>query len=443
MANKLRKVYVKTFGRSEKAKSTRSAMLAFAIRLGSAAFIYLSHIILARWLGSREFGIYTYAWTWVIILGSISTLGFSMVMVKNLPIYLKRERVSDYLGLMFFGRYLSFFIAILITIIGIYGVQMFSGSVQTGIAFPLMLALICVPLFAIVDVQEGISRANDWIYLGLLPNYLLRPVLILIFFFIMVYFGFARDASSIMMACIIASGLTALVQLILVEINIAKKVTKVKKTFLAKPWLALAFPLLLTDSFMIFITNTDIVMMEYFLLPEDIAVYFAAVKTTLLAAFIYYAADVASASKFAEYWDDDNREKLTKAINHSVTMTFLPSLVASLGIMLVGYWFLAAYGEEFTRGYMVIVILSIGAILRAATGPTEWMMTMMGQQKTVLWTTGVAAVVNIILNFLLIPIWGLEGAASATAITMAGVALFLFVQVRRGLKIAIKFAGLI
>ncbi|MGL1920611.1 MAG: polysaccharide biosynthesis C-terminal domain-containing protein [Hyphomicrobiales bacterium] len=442
MKRKFRKIYVGLMGRSDKAKSYRKAMLAFAIRLLSAAFIYFSHVILARWLGTREFGIYTYVWTWVVILGSISTLGFSMVMVKNLPSYLKHGKIGEYLGLMFLGRMFSFLLAILFAGLGILGVYLW-GDVATNVyAIPLVLGLVCVPLFALVDVQEGICRANNWIYLGLIPNYLLRPIFVLLVSALFIYLYGEIDAQAVMLGCIVGAFVTAVVQLILVQKSIARAAPKQERIYHWKPWIGLALPLLLTDSFMLVMANTDIVVLEYFMQPEDIAVYYAAVKTTLLVTFIYFAVVLASSNQFAEHFHDQEKEKLTKAVNQSVVMTFMPSLLASVGIMAVGYWFLLAYGEDFTRGYPVIVILSLGAILRAATGPTEWMMTMMGQEKTVLWATGSAALSNIVLNIILIPVWGLEGAASATALTMAGSSIFLFTKVKKKLGIPIKFAGI-
>ncbi|MBL1241942.1 MAG: polysaccharide biosynthesis C-terminal domain-containing protein [OCS116 cluster bacterium] len=443
MKRKLRKLYVGLMGRGEKAKSTRKAMLAFAIRLMSAAFIYFSHVILARWLGTREFGVYTYVWTWVVILGSISTLGFSMVMVKHLPSYFKHGKLAEFLGLMHLGRIFSFILAVLITVLGILGVYLWGDFSNNVFAIPLILGMVCIPLFALVDVQEGMCRANEWIYLGLIPNYLLRPFFVLIFSAGFIFLYGEIDAQVVMMGCIIGSFFTAIIQLFLIERRIAQKVKKQVKAYLWRPWIGLALPLLLTDSFMLVMANTDIVILEYFMQPEDIAVYYAAVKTTLLVQFIYFAVVLASSNQFAVHWHDEDREKLIKAVNHSVKMTFMPSLVASAGIIAIGYWFLAAYGPDFTRGYPVIVILSMGAILRAATGPTEWMMTMMGQQKIVLWSTGGASLVNIVLNILLIPIWGLEGAATSTAVTMAGSAIYLFFMVRRELKIPIKFAGLV
>ena len=443
MNRKLRKLYVGLMGRNEKAKSSRKAMLAFGIRLMSAAFIYFSHVVLARWLGTREFGIYTYVWTWVVILGSISTLGFSMVMVKHLPSYFKHGKFGEFFGLMVLGRAFSFVLAVVIAVLGILGVYLWGDLAGNVYGIPLILGMVCIPLFALVDVQEGMCRANEWIYLGLIPNYLLRPLFVLVFSAGFIFLYDEINAQVVMMGCIIGSFLTACIQLFLIQRRIAQKVEKRTKVYLWKPWIGLALPLLLTDSFMLVMANTDIVILEYFMQPEDIAVYYAAVKTTLLVQFIYFAVVLASSNQFAEHWHDDDRAKLTRAVNHSVRMTFMPSLVASIGIIGVGYWFLAAYGADFTRGYPVIVILSLGAILRAATGPTEWMMTMMGQQKIVLWSTGGASVANIVLNILLIPVWGLEGAAVATAVTMAGSALFLFFKVRRELKIPIKFAGLI
>ena len=197
MKKKLRKIYVAIMGRSDKANSTRKAMLAFAIRLGSAAFIYISHIILARWLGSDQFGVYTYVWTWVIIFGSVSTLGFSMVMVKELPTYFKRSQFAEYLGLIYFGRIFSFILAVLITIFGVVTVYLLGDLNDNVFIIPLMLGLVCVPLFAIVDVQEGMCRANEWVYLSLLPNYLIRPMLVLVFSGLFLFSGVELNAKVI------------------------------------------------------------------------------------------------------------------------------------------------------------------------------------------------------------------------------------------------------
>ena len=56
----------------------RLAGAAFIIRVASAAIAFVSQILLARWMGSFEFGIYIYAWTWVLLIGGMVDLGLGV-----------------------------------------------------------------------------------------------------------------------------------------------------------------------------------------------------------------------------------------------------------------------------------------------------------------------------------------------------------------------------
>ena len=55
----------------------RLAGAAFIIRVASAAIAFISQILLARWMGSFEFGVYIYAWTWVLLIGGMADLGLA------------------------------------------------------------------------------------------------------------------------------------------------------------------------------------------------------------------------------------------------------------------------------------------------------------------------------------------------------------------------------
>src|SRR5512135_1683926 len=49
----------------------------FLVRVGSALLALASQVLLARWMGSFEFGIYIYVWTWVLMIGALSDMGLS------------------------------------------------------------------------------------------------------------------------------------------------------------------------------------------------------------------------------------------------------------------------------------------------------------------------------------------------------------------------------
>ena len=75
----------------DRGRTSLGAALAFAIRIASAGLLYLSQIVLARWMGSFEYGIFVFVWVWVLILGGLSTLGLSIVLIRYIPEYLERH----------------------------------------------------------------------------------------------------------------------------------------------------------------------------------------------------------------------------------------------------------------------------------------------------------------------------------------------------------------
>src|ERR1700739_778997 len=77
-------------GSGEASVTRRLAGTIFIIRVLSAGMAYLSQILLARWMGSSDYGIYVYVWTWVLLLGSMMDFGISVSAQKIIPEYRAR-----------------------------------------------------------------------------------------------------------------------------------------------------------------------------------------------------------------------------------------------------------------------------------------------------------------------------------------------------------------
>ena len=76
---------VKALLTGEHAAAQRMAGTAFIIRVASAGVVFLSQILLARWMGSFEYGSYVYVWTWLLLFGDIVHLGLPLTAQKFIP----------------------------------------------------------------------------------------------------------------------------------------------------------------------------------------------------------------------------------------------------------------------------------------------------------------------------------------------------------------------
>src|SRR5450631_1866101 len=94
----------------------------FLVRVGSALLALVSQVLLARWMGSFEFGIYIYVWTWVLMIGALSDMGLSSAARRFIPEYIEFEALDRLRGFLTGSRWLAFGIATAIGVIGAIGV---------------------------------------------------------------------------------------------------------------------------------------------------------------------------------------------------------------------------------------------------------------------------------------------------------------------------------
>lgn len=97
----------------------------------------------------------------------------------------------------------------------------------------------------------------------------------------------------------------------------------------------------------------------------------------------------------------------------------------------MGYPVLAGFGEGFTDAYPLMFILSAGILAKAATGPADIILNMLGHHRASALSIGLAAVICITLNLILIPLWGVTGAAIAVGTATTSASVFNWIAARR------------
>lgn len=423
----------------ERTLAQRNAAVAFLVRCASAFLLYVSQIAMARWMGSNEYGIYVFVWTCVLLSGAVAHLGLALGIIRLIPVHRERGELELLRGLVHGGRIFAIVAGAILALAGMAGLWLFEPYVATHYRLAAYLALICIPLYALTDVQDGIGRGNGWMSAALIPPYVLRPLLLLLFMALAHQCGMPMVATTAAQAAIGATWATGIAQSIWINRAMAKAHGTGAQAYAPKAWAASSLPLLAISGCEILLQNTDIIVLSRYMTPSDVAIYFAAGKTMSLIMFVHYAVGSAMANRFASYSARGDAEGLRGAVRDAVNWTFWPSLAAAAVILALGPFLLSLFGPQFASGYPVMAILVFGFLSRSAMGPAEFLLNMHGEQRLCAAVMITAAVLNIVLNLILVPRFGIVGAASATATSLAFAALLNATVARRrlGVNVAI------
>ncbi|MDX2309027.1 MAG: lipopolysaccharide biosynthesis protein [Hyphomicrobium sp.] len=417
----------------------RAAAEVFLIRCASAGLLYLSQVAMARWIGASEYGIYVSVWTWVLILGGLCHLGFNVSTIRLVPEYREKGLNGDLRGLLFGSRVFAIFGGTLVALVGIAGVWLLQDHISNPFLMPAYLALVCVPLYALTDVQDGISRGAGWLRVALIPPYILRPATVLAVMTILWLTGAPMHAAAAVTAAIAGTWLAGLVQLLALNRKVRASVPAAVPHYDYATWFKTSLPLIALAACDLVLQNADVLTIAAWLPAHEVAVYFAAGKTMSLILFINYAVGSATAGKFAALKARGDDAALADYAKTSVHLTFWPSLAAAAVILATGPLLLSLFGPEFAHGYPVMIILVVGFLARASLGPADYLLAMLGQERTSAAVVLMTAAVAIILNLILVPTLGIHGAAIATATASATQALLMWIAVkwRLGIDLAI------
>ncbi|MFL6790605.1 MAG: lipopolysaccharide biosynthesis protein, partial [Bradyrhizobium sp.] len=166
-------------GSSEASVTRRLAGTIFIIRVVSAMLAYFSQILLARWMGGSDYGVYVYVWTWVLLLGSMMDFGISASAQKIIPEYRTSGEHALLRGFLSGSRWMTFGVSSVVSLLLMGLVRLLSPWIDANAIVPLYIGCLTLPPFVVANTQDGIARSHDWMRLGLMPQFIVRQGLII------------------------------------------------------------------------------------------------------------------------------------------------------------------------------------------------------------------------------------------------------------------------
>ena len=421
----------------EAALTQRLAGTIFIIRVFSAGLAYFSQVLLARWMGGADYGVYVYVWTWVLLLGSVLDFGIAISAQKFIPEYRSRNERALLRGFLISSRWITFGVSSVISALLAGIVWLASGLIEPHTVGPLYLGCLTLPAFVLANTQDGISRSHDWMRLALMPQFIIRQTLLIGFALGAFALGAKLQADGAMLFSAAAVWIAMAGQMLVLNRRLASHVEEGARAYDLRNWLVTSLPIVLVEGFYLLLTYSDVLILQYFRPSEEVGIYHAVVKTLVLVSFIHYAIGATTAHRFSEYHAAGDRDRLTAYLAYAIKWTFWPSVAATAVLLACGKPLLWLFGPNFTDGYYIMYVLAIGLVARSAIGPVEKLLSMIGQQHICALAYALAFAMNLTLCVMLIPRYGGYGAAASTSASLVfeTVLLFWITRYRLGFRV--------
>jgi O-antigen/teichoic acid export membrane protein len=407
----------------------RGSAIALLISVTSVALRWAIQVLVARWIGVSAFGHYSYALAIAQIFAVVAGLGLGPSAVKLIPDYAARARWALLRGFVRRSRGLT----------ALAGLGLgAAASVLLLLVRPrqfdmttLVLGLMLAPLIALSNLEQELSRARERILITYALPQILQPALeVATVCGIWVLAGQLSAGLALGMRIGTIAGVL-LPQMTSLRSALPREVLRVRPGYEDRRWLSIAAPMLAIGLGSILSSRGDLIVLGWLRPADEVGIYSAALSIAALVSLILTATVARAGPMFSTLFASDRRSELERCAQHASRLSLWPSLPLIVLLALCAKPLLALYGRDFDRGIVPLMVLLIGQLINATTGPVGYLLAMTGYERRMVMVVVGAAIVDFLISLVLVPWFGMTGAALSSMLALAFWNLWL-VQIARG-----------
>lgn len=407
------------------------------LKLTSAALVLGLTVLLARSLGPAGYGLYAYIYALVWLLFVPVALGLPMLVVRETAAARAKSEWGVIRGLwqwtmrMAVGASLA--TAGLALLIGL----MLSGRLDSDPSSTLMWAVVMGALMALTNLTGAALRGLSHTLQGQVPDFIVRYGVALALCAIAAgVLGDAFSADLAMALHALAAAVALGIGLTMLARQCPAEITRAAGQTRGRAWLGSVIPLAMVSGTFVMHQQTDLIILGLFVDDAEVGIYRVAVQTAAFVALGLHAVNLVAAPQFARLHALGETRQLQRLVTNTARIILVLTVLAAAALITAGEPVIRlAFGTDYTAAIDIILILAVGQLFNAGFGSVVFLLNMTGRERLVVRALAIALTLNIGLNFALIPPFGSQGAASATAITLALWNILLWRTVRRELGI--------
>ena len=394
-------------------------------------------VVLARLLGTKEFGIYAYTMAVVNMLLVLSMLGLPQLIIREISAYRTNHSWGLMRGLLTRAYQITFIASIVIAIGVAIFVLMIKGQISIHALHVILIGLILLPILVSTNLGETTIRGLGYILLSQIPKALLRPCIFLILL-IAAYLFWNGDysATTAISMQVISTFVTFVTMLFMLWKVLPMESKNTPPAFQTKVWMRSALPLLFVGAMLIVNNQTDILMLGALENAKEVGIYRVAQRGAGLVSLGLAAINIAIGPTISILHTKGEMYRLQRIATRSAQMALVFSLPLVLVLVVFGSQLVSfVYGIDFSPAAKPMAILCVAQILTAILGSAGLLLTMCGHERDTAKGFAFSAGLNVTLNAFMIPMWGVRGAAIATGTSMISLSILFALLVYRRIGI--------
>jgi len=164
---------------------------------------------------------------------------------------------------------------------------------------------------------------------------------------------------------------------------------------------------------------TDSFMISYYLDEYQVGIYNACIALSMMLVFIPVSIGGYISPKIAKAYSNHHHDEIKTIFKNSMKIILLVTVPIFMVMYIFGEFFLTLFGEAFSIATLTLLLTNIAFLSQALTGPVGFILNMTDNQHIFMRILGMALLINILLNALFIPLYGINGAALALLFSMS------------------------
>jgi O-antigen/teichoic acid export membrane protein len=400
----------------------RGSFVALFFRVLGVVSIFLFMKIVTDLYGTEGYGLYNTLWAILMVGAVVAKLGFDSSIVKFIAAFYAQKKFRFITQI--YRKGLSW-----ISIAGILvGVLLFIFSKQLSIGFfetdeharlIVIIAMLVTPLSIIHFNAETLKALKNITAFSAFQNGTLLIVSLLVIGLFAIYRTLQDD---IIYALGIAIVVLVPFSFILIRKGFGKRLNTNFEHVGDFPFsngkiLKTTLPMFYANSLFLIMGWADTLMISGYMDNADVGIYNGALKIATISSTILMAVNSIAMPKYAELFERNDFQLFKNFVKQTSLLILLISLPLFLVIFIFPSFVLNLVDPQFVEGKEALLILAFGHFISAISGSTIHLLNMTGKELIARNILLVSAVINIGLNFIFIPIWGITGAAIATSAT--------------------------